>query len=248
MSEPEAAQKKPRKRGRLLVFATLVALCLCMMPSGWNYYRVAGVQNTLVRNWEIRFDKDGKPDAMPKILDDEVVELLGTADSKWMGEVRWEVYRERVRALFRGRIEEMIIYEHNGFRGDLGASLLHFPELKKLTVFELGEQMPLEEELKLLCLRLRELTGLEELELAGDQLSSDALTPLAGHPKLRRIRLSDSNRLTTDVLETLKTLPALKYVEIEDIWGPDEEMWKSPQLHARLREALPGVMLTLPLP
>jgi hypothetical protein len=190
MAETEVTQKKPRTRGRLLVLATLVVLLLCCAPLGWQYYRVAAVQSAVVRNWEIMFDKEGRSDSMPKVLDDKLIEFLGNKENRWGEEIPYEVYRERVRALFRGRIEEILIYEHHGFRGDLGATLLHFPELKKLTVFENGELMPSEAELKLLCQRLRELPALEELELAGDQLSSGTLSPLAGHPKLRRLTSS----------------------------------------------------------
>ena len=248
MPESDIPQKKPRKRGRLLVFAALAVLLLCGVPFVWNYYRVAAVQNTLARNWEITFGKEGRPDAMPKILDDKVQGLLGDKENRWGEQIPYVVYRERVRAMFRGRIEEVHIYYPVDIRGDLGAALLHFEGLRKLTFFENEEHLPTEASYKLLCQRLRSAMNLEELELGGGQLTSDVIAPLAGHPKLNRLKISYSCRLTTDVLKTLKTLPALTILELKDIYGHDEEEWKSPALHARFREALPGVKLELPEP
>ncbi|RBP46212.1 hypothetical protein DES53_102598 [Roseimicrobium gellanilyticum] len=248
MPELESQASKTRKRSRLLVLASLLVLALSCVPPGWNYYRVAAVQNALQRNWEIRFEKDGKPDAMPKFLDDKVQELLGHTENRWGEQIPCVVFRERVRAMFRGRIDEIHIYYPEDIRGDLGAALLKFGELRKLVVFENEEHLPAEASYKLLCQRLRSSKNLEELELGGGQITSDALAPLAGHPKLRRLNISGSYRLTVDVLETFKTLPALATLEIEDIYGPAEEEWKSPALHAQFREALPGVTLTLPQP
>ncbi|QIF02658.1 hypothetical protein [Roseimicrobium sp. ORNL1] len=248
MSEPEVSQKKPRKRGRLLVVTALAVLFLCFVPSGWNYYRVAAVQNALTRNWEITFGKEGKPDAMPGFLDDKVQALLGDKENRWGEQIPSVVYRERVRAMFRGRIEEVHIYYPVDIRGDLGAALLHFEGLRKFTFFENEKHLPTEASYKLLCQRLRSAMNLEELELGGGQLTSDAIAPLAGHPKLSRLKISYSCRLTADVLKTLKTLPSLTTLEVKDICGPDEEEWNSPVLHARFHDALPSVTLELPKP
>jgi hypothetical protein len=150
--------------------------------------------------------------------------------------------------MFRGRIEEVHIYYPVDIRGDLGAALLHFGGLRKLTFFENEAHLPTEASYKLLCQRLRSAVNLEELELGGGQLTSNAVAPLEGHPKLSKLKISYSCRLTADVLKTLKTLPSLTILEVKEIYGPDEEVWKSPALHARFRDDLPGVTLELPEP
>src|SRR5690606_32432855 len=134
---------------------------------------------------------------------------------------------------------------HEGIRGDLGAALLRFPELKKLTVYE-NDSNPAD--YKLLCQRIRRLPDLEEVELGGQQLTSDGLAELAGHPKLSRLNISLGGLLIADVLTTLNELPALKVFELGNVYGPDEKNWESPGLPARFRAALPGVAVKLPEP
>ncbi|HSI63253.1 MAG TPA: hypothetical protein VLE43_09035 [Candidatus Saccharimonadia bacterium] len=247
MPEPDIPQKKPRKRGRLLVFATLGVLLACCVPFAWRYYRVAAVQNALERDWEITFNAEERPPGMPQVLDDKLQELLRNMRNKGeRGEVLHIIYGERVRAMFRGSITEIHIYYPVSFRGDLGTALLRFGELKKLTVFENEDHLPAEADYKLLCQRLRSSMALEELELGGGQITSDAVAPLAGHPKLKKLKISYSLRLTTDVLRTLKTLPALQTLEVGCAYGPNEDEWKAPALHARFRKELPGVTVTLP--
>jgi hypothetical protein len=245
MSESDALQQKPRKRSRWLIFATLAVLLLICVPFGWRYYRVAAVQDALVRDYEITFGSGERPSAMPKVLDENLEKFLVGKRGIWNRVNPDIIYGERVRAMFRGNITEIHIYYHEGFRGDLGAALLRFPELKKLTVSETDSHLA---DYKLLCLRIRELPELEEMELGGAHITSDALLPLAGHPKLRKLNISYSVLLTTDVLETLEELPALKILEVGKIHGPDEKEWESPALLARFREALPGVTVTLPEP
>jgi hypothetical protein len=248
MSEPEVSQKKPRKRGRLLAFATLAVLALCCIPFGWRYYRAAAVQNALVRDWEISFEPQRQLSGGQDWVYDKLGRLMTGREELFGRENPEEIYPERVRVAFLGDITEIGIYYPEGFRGDLGAALLRFRELKKFTVYENEPYAPTESDYKLLCQRLRELPALEEIELGGAQISSDALKPLAGHSMIRKLNLSYSTRLTTDVLHTLKSLPALQTLEIRSIFGPDEEKWKSPSLHLQFREALPGVTLELPQP
>jgi hypothetical protein len=245
MPESDVLQKKPRKRGRLLVFATLAVLLLCCVPPVWNYYRVAAVQDALNRDYEIIFGSAGRPEAMPEVLDKNLEKFLVSEGVTWDRVNPDIVYGERVRAMFRGSIAEIHIYYHEGIRGDLGTALLRFPQLKKLTVYE-NDSNPAD--YKLLCQRIRQLPDLEEVELGGQQITSDVLAELAGHPKLSKLNISLSGLLTTDVLETLKELPALKVFELGEIYGPDEKEWTSPALLARFRAALPGVAVKLPEP
>lgn len=245
MPESEILQKKPRKRSRLLVFATFVVLLLCCVPLGWRYYRVAAVQNALNRDYEIIFGSAERPAAMPKVLDDNLQKFLKDKRGTWNRMNPDIIYGERVRAMFRGNVTEIQIYYHEGIRGDLGAALLRFPDLKKLTVFETDSHLA---DYKLLCQRIRQLPDLEEIELGGSQLTSDDIAPLAGHPKLRELIISNGGLLTTDVLDTLKDLPALKVLRVEGIYGFGEKEWASPALLARFRAALPGVAVKLPEP
>jgi hypothetical protein len=245
MPELELKATKTRNRGRLVIFATFVVLLLCCVPSVWNYYRVAGVQDALNRDYEISFGKREEPTGIEKLFYDKLEEWLRSKEGKW-GRMNPDIiYGERIRAMFRGSITEIHIYYHEGFRGDLGSALLRFPELKKVTVWETD---PNNADYKLLCTRLRELPALEELELGDERLMSDSLTPLEGHPKLRKVVIRHSCNLSTNVLQTFKKLPALQVVEVDDIYGLDVEEWKSPALHTRFRKELPGVTLTLPQP
>ena len=181
---------------------------------------------------------------MPEILDYNLGKLLD--EERLDHQAHDTIYRDRVRAVFCESIEEIDIYDPLSFRGDVGEALLRFKELKRVAVLSAGS-LPSEADYKLLCQRLRELPNLEELSLAGEQITDDALAPLSGHPKLRMLDISFSVRLTGDVLQIFRKLPALESLDV-GVNGPNEEVWKSPALHARFREALPGVTLTLPPP
>jgi hypothetical protein len=245
MAESEVAEKKPRKRPRWHTFAALAVILLCWSLMAWRYYRVAAVQDALSRDYEIVFDKSQRPFGMPQVLDDAVQRYLAGKKGTWERYNPDIVYGERVRAIFRGSIKEIHIYYHEGFRNELGAALLRFPELKKLTI---SETDPHKGDYKLLCESIRRLPNLEDLELGGAQLNDDAIVSLASHPKLKKLNISYSVFLTPDVLHTLKSLPKLGTLEIGDMYGPAENDWRSPEVQARFREQLPGVTVKLPQP
>ncbi|WP_170156950.1 hypothetical protein [Roseimicrobium gellanilyticum] len=238
-------EKKSRgHRPRWHYFAALAVILLCWSLAAWRYYRIAAVQDALSRDYEISFGEP-RPFGMPEALDSAVQRYLVGKRETWKRYNPEIVYGERVRGIFRGSIREMGIYYHEGFRNDLGAALLRFPELKKLEIFENSSHKG---DYKLLCESLRRLRNLEELELGGPQINDDAIASLAGHSKLKKLNISYSEFLTPDVLRTLKSLPNLDTLEIGDMYGPGEKEWRSPEVLARFREQLPGVTLKLPQP
>ncbi|QIF02659.1 hypothetical protein [Roseimicrobium sp. ORNL1] len=247
MSESDdLPEKSPRKRSRRWPsFAALAVILLCGAVAAWRYHRVAAVQDTLRRDYEIAFGDGQRPFLMPEILDEALQKYLAGKSGTWKRYNSDIIYGERIRAILRGDIPEIHIYYHEGFRNELGAALLRFPELKKLT---LHENSPHSGDYKLLCESIRRLPKLEELELGGDQLSDDAIASLAGHPKLKKLNVSRSGFLTPDVLRTLKSLPKLNELHVEQIYGAAEKAWKSPAVHAGFREQLPGVKIELPQP
>jgi hypothetical protein len=239
-------EKRPRKRSRHWPsFAALAVILLCGAVAAWRYYRVAAVQDALSRDYEIAFGDGKRPFLMPEVLDDALQKYLAGKSGTWKRYNPDIIYGERIRAILRGDITEIRIYYHEGFRNELGAALLRFPELKKLTISENSPHMG---DYKLLCESIRKLPKLEELELRGDRIGDDDIASLAGHPKLKRLNLSGSDFLTPDVLRTLKSLPKLNALHVEGIYGPAEKEWKSPAVHSGFREQLPGVKMELPQP
>jgi hypothetical protein len=246
MSESnDLLEKSLRKLSpRWPTFAALAAILSCLSLAAWRYYRVAAIQNALSRDYEIIFDKSERPFGMPQTLDDALQKYLVDKRGTWKRYNPDIVYGERVRAVFRGSINEIHIYYHEGFRNELGAALLRFPELKKLTI---SESSPHLGDYKLLCESIRRLPKLEELELAGPHINDDAIALLRGHPKLKKFTIL-KGQLTPDILSTLRSLPKLDFLHVEGMHGPAEKAWRSPEVHAYFREQLPGVTIELPQP
>jgi hypothetical protein len=217
---------------------------------GWSVlqrlFDVAAVQDCLNRDWETFFDPrvqggPGRPPFLPESLDHAVQRWI---NDRYAGnprgldfgrgprhaENRDNVYHERFRALFRGTIREIEIVDPEGFRGDLGAALKRFPGLRRVTVHDCGNNDgPTEAEWQLLCERMRSLSELEELDIAGRFISDASVGPLAGHPALRTIRVRCS-RLTPECAKTFRGMPRLAtiYINVWPIPTPaDQATWSA---------------------
>jgi hypothetical protein len=235
------AGPSPKLKSRWLLLAVVVVLLLATIPLVQRYYAVAAVQSTLKRNWEIRwvsFDVDERPALLPEAIDDAARRLFNRMDESGR---RAPLMQDRFRVLFGGSVTDVHIYAPDDITGDLGAALLRFPKLQRVTVCENYDDFPTEASFKLLCTRLRELPRLVELSLDG-QVTTASLAPLAGHPTLQKLKLPYS-QITPDIAQVLVRMPSLKELEIGDVRG-ESKSWESPELQARIRGDLPGVTVT----
>jgi hypothetical protein len=211
---------------------------------GWSVmqrlFDVAAVQDSVERDWETSFGPGPRvPRALPEFVDSAVqkwltnryaVDPTDTGRGTRHAEYRDLVYHQRFRALFRGAIHEIEIIDPEGFRGDPGAALERFPSLRRVTIFDCGNnEGPTEVQWQLLCERLRSLPELEELDIAGRFLSDASVGPLAGHPTLRTVRIRCS-RLTPECAKTFRSMPRLTALYI-NIWpeptSADQASWSA---------------------
>lgn len=246
--------QKTRAWMRPLLLASLIYL---LWMAGQRISAVMAVQNAVNRDWEISFGygwsgTTGKPVGLPHFVDAAVSAWFerryahtagydGSLPAKSRN--RSTVYFERFRSLFRGPIHEIHVYYPETIPGDLGAALARFRGLRHVTVKETDDTVT-EPDWKRLCTRLREFPNLEEIELLGPWLTDDAISPLAGHPRLRVIHIS-MGRLSVKCKETFATIPRLALLHIEQESFDDDE-WISPLGEEELRVTLPHVAIELP--
>jgi hypothetical protein len=231
------------------LFATvLVALILSRIP---RVREVVAIQDALQRKYEISFWSDNipgadRPSLLPVALDTAAAGCFDKLFARTYGSTNYQiVYHERFRALFRGPLRDVHIYYPEAFQGDkLGAALLRLPELRHLTVKEVDPSRPTEADWKLLFTRLRSAPNLETLDIGGDRITEDALTPLAGHPHLQSITIEYS-RLTPACARLFSSMPRLKLLHIDETVY-DGDSWLTPAQAQAMAAALPGVTLELP--
>lgn len=212
---------------------------------------VAAVQDSLERAWEIDFNTGGCPASLPASIDDRLYNFLfdRLPDKEGDGRERYLnrniIWHERLRALFRGPMRAISIYDPEAFRGDLGAALARFPELQRVSVDgSEGEKYPTEAEWMLLCTRLQSLPQLKEIVLGGTWVTDEAIAPLAHHPNLRIISIN-IGQLTVGSLKTFQTIPRLTKLHIEDLHG-DAKPSLSPEDQKAMNTALPTVTIEFP--
>jgi len=237
----------------LLIVATVSLILLCIAIR--QMLDVAAVQDAVQRDWEMAFthtsdEKFVRPKLLPKFIDDAADHYLikrypDPSDFQNHVSYRYSVYHERFRAMFRGPIREIGIFDPEGFRGDLGAALLRFPGLRVVEVHDLNTPIPSEKEWELLCRRLRELPDLETLHLKGQWITDAAIAPLSTHPRLRSIAITwgTANGLTPACLKTFASIPNLNELNIVGQNAPDGA-WLTAEVQAELATARPGIKIS----
>ncbi len=217
---------------------------------------VAAVQNSLDRAWEISFaapGKDGRPSVLPAFIDSAVENWLerkfahtagyGPGPAKTRN--RSIIHQERFRAIFRRPLEEIHIYDPEGFSGQqLGAALARISTLRAFSFEQEGSYNTSEADWISLCADLRSLPNLEAITLGGTWLTDATIAPLAGHPRLKSVTFLNG-QLTTACAKTLAALPNLRELHIEG-QRYDGDTWLMPEQDRALRDALPAVNVDIP--
>ena len=213
---------------------------------------VAAVQDAVQRDWEINFNETvGVPTTIPPMLPPRIDSIAEDVFDQFFGDThgysnRDIVYKNRFRSLFRGPIRDIVVYDFERFRGDLGAAFARFPSLRRVEVIASYDAFPTEAEWTHFCVRLRELPRLEEIELGGTWITDAAIAPLAGHPNLRTVTITLGS-LTDGCTKTFASMPRLSKLHIEDqIHSEDQTAWLSPEQIAAMQAALPSVTVEIP--
>ena len=208
---------------------------------------IAAVQDSLERDWEINFESGARPSLLPSALDDafnSVIRRLVDPQRRtlFLAEKpnRDEVWRERIRALFRGRITQIEIYYPGRLRADLGSALARFGSLRRLKIFDADFSVS---DWSFALAGVQRLHSLEELAIGGHELRDAAIEPLARQPSLRKVTIT-AGKLGTASTETFATLPRLRELEfeantIDDGHAPNE--LPLPENQKLMRDALPRV-------
>jgi hypothetical protein len=159
---------------------------------------------------------------------------------------RDDIHLERFYGMFRNPIDFIGIYYPEHFRAnELGAALARFPHLRKFEIVENEQLGPTEADWTSLCVHLRALPKLEEIELGGYNLTDAALAPLAGHPGLQRIMITFGD-ITPACTGTFTRIPHLRVISLGTRYG-DAMFFKQGERDA-ITQALPGVKLEFPVP
>lgn len=240
---------KPKLWAALLIFAFV---CLLLWPPIHQVIAVAAVQNSVDYGWVITFGSGTVPAGLPVSVDSAVEDLIGrmfAQTAHYTGAYpestlrRDIIYHERFRAFFRGPIRGICIDSPGGFRGDLGAALARFPDLRGVYIADLGQSQPSEADWKLLFTRLRALPDLEEVALRGNMITDAALAPLSGHPGIKYLTLNYGN-LTDKSIQTFASMPNLRELEFEGVPNGDIE-WPGPESEKAIIAALPNVKVEI---
>lgn len=179
---------------------------------------VAAVQDSL-ESWHVTFQNEEPVEWMSYSVDRAAYRLIDRLGLR-TPDRGTEDYHERFRSLLRGPIENIEIYDPVRIRGDLGAALARFPRLRQLRMVDDGYDVTDADWTKL-CRSLRQLPGLEELQLSSSNLTDAAIAPLAGHPRLRIFSFR-IHRLTPSSLSTFASLPSLKSLYLGSEFDPKE--------------------------
>ncbi|HEX8296809.1 MAG TPA: hypothetical protein VF593_10940 [Chthoniobacteraceae bacterium] len=236
---------KARFKIAALILAGITALALIFLAAQ-RVIAVARVQNSVSRGWEIKFESQGRPAALPTWADDATGSFFDWAFGHTKGTSNLQIiHRERFQALFRGPITEIGIYEPHELKADaLAFALRQFPSLRRLAI-ETGISTPIAADWKVLSASLRALPRLEELTLWSGDITDTDLAPLAGHPNLRSV-VVEGGPLTSACAQTFATFPRLSKLTISAIIY--ENGWLTAAERTRFAELLPGVALTLDPP
>ena len=220
----------PRLSRKVSFVAAVFCACL-IARSVWAFTVVRRVTSTVARSVEIGFGPVGQPDSLGHWALDHF------KLPAWLHRATFDVAFRPVR--------EFELYYPEHLVGDLGAELLRFHGLRRVTIDANDFDEPTEAQWALLCARLRALPELEELELAGVHITDESIKPLANHPKLRIVIISQGS-LTTESTTTFATLPRLAWLSL-DTADSERDVWlTTADSQKQFKEALRQVRVAFP--
>ncbi len=239
-----------RRNLRRLALVTAITVAIVGLLAWRRIANVAALQDSLERDWEINFNGGTRPWAWPEFVDEAadsfIRRLIGPErDPLFFREKgnRTEVWDDRLRTLFKGRITDIEIYYPGRLTGDLGSALARFPALRRLAIrnpdFTASEW-------SYVFAGLQHLSHLEELEIGGEELRDTTIEPLANQPSLRKITI-ERGKLGNYCGQTFARLPKLSELvfesdSIDDGHDPHEAPF--PEIQKLIREDLPNVRVT----
>lgn len=234
---------------RHLVIAAVAALAACCYLAVQRVSNIAAIQDALERDWEISFNGDECPRALPHWLDDAAESLIRRVIGpepkrpflcqKLNRDIVWH---ERFRALFRGRITQIEVFYPGRLRDDLGAALARFSSLQRLVIHRPGFS---DSDWAYVFAGLHQLRHLEGLEIGSYELRDSTIEPLAGQASLRRVEVT-LGKLGTGSIDTFSKLPKLIYLSLDTSAIDDGHEWPEPvlpEIQQMFKQALPHVKI-----
>ncbi|MEM9478188.1 MAG: hypothetical protein AAGA58_00855 [Verrucomicrobiota bacterium] len=202
----------------------------------WN--AVAAVQNSMERNYEIVFNEWGKPNRLPEPFDEAMQKW---ADSKYghtHGSTNIDVlHLERMRSLFRGRMEKIQIKYPYTIEEPLGEALARFP-LKEFSIRAGENPSHNAKEVDALFRGLGKIESLEKIEIfwvGFGKLTPTQIEPLIRCASLHTLKL-DGVTIDKASADALAKLSQLKVLEIR--------YYSTKEDHEYLQKAVPLATLT----
>lgn len=228
----------------------MLAIVLLLVAGGAPYIRqvclAAAIQNSVEISDEITLN-DGWSEPVPEVIESAIHKSVDWYRSLTHASLQeCKLYRERLRMPFQtGQLRNLEIYDPKNFDERLCKVIRRCRSLQSVTVCDWGgwgsPPTPPESSWHSLCEALRTLPRLETLGIGSEQLTDDALAPLAGHPMLRRITIERmSISITPAAARIFASMPNLKELSFGEPSRSTEEIWTKDAM-ASFRAALPGV-------
>ena len=204
-------------RRTVLILGIMLVVCVfvrCVIR--WS--KVAALQNSLQRNWEINFNSGGRPRYLPAFADNLAEDtLLKMYETDRGNRNRDVVYHDRFQCLFRGPLRRLEIYYPEDLYESFGPAISRLRQLEALTIFENDDGRPSMEHWQSAFRAIAQLPALRELEIGGERITNETLSALAGAPKLEKLSIT-YGRLDPGILAALPPLPALRELHLEGIF------------------------------
>ena len=213
-------------------------LLLLLGVGGYRVFRVAALQNALVHREGVMFagGKDGSrgPEWATKGVDSLMAQLDGTDAEEF-------VWRERLLAMVRPETDVIVLTTSNAFHADFTPALQRFPKLRVFGFVDDKSGTITKDDVEMLLTLLGRMKDLESINIYTPHLTDASFAKFAGHPRLNRVQLGHGN-FSSQILETLKTLPNLK--ELTILTRVQDSKWHLENTEQLYRDALPGTTVT----